>query len=512
MIARAAARQKEVAVRLALGAGRGRIVRQLLAESVLLSLMGGLLGLLLANPAMRLLADIIPQMDPPIKFLTNPNLRVLLFNLGISVLTAVAFGLVPALQSTRPDLAGTLKDQAGSIAGGGHTRWRKLLVAGQVSLSLLLLIAAGLFVRSLRNLQDLNPGFDVTNLLSFSLDPILNGYKTERAKLFYRQLNDELAALPGARSAALCVVPPLTFDEWDNSVTVKGYTAKPGENVSSHMNYVSRGYFATFRIPVYGGRDFTERDILGAPKVAVVNEKFARYYFGEHSAIGRRIGMGADLGTKTDIEIIGMVRDTKYETMRDEAPRQVFIPYLQNDWASGMTAFVRTDLPAAQVFPELRAAVRKLDPSLPVYLTKTEERQRDDSLAVERLAASLSIAFGALATLLAAIGLYGVMAFLVARRTKEIGIRMALGALGGDVLWLVMREVLLLVAVGGIIGLPAAFALTRLLANQLYGISANDPVTLIAATLGIAAMAVISGYLPARRASRVDPIRALRYE
>jgi predicted permease len=512
MIARGAARQKEVAVRLALGAGRGRIVQQLLVESALLSLMGGLLGLVLATPAMRLLADITPQMDPPINFVTSPSLRALAFTMAVSLLTAFVFGLAPAWQTVKPQLAGTLKDQAGSIVGGGHARWRKLLVATQVSLSLLLLIAAGLFVRSLRNLEKLNPGFEVNNLFSFSVDPSLSGYDTAKTKLFYRQLSDELRALPGVRSAALSVVVPLSFGEWDDNMIVDGYTAKPGENISSHVNFVSPGFFATFRIPIFSGRDFTERDNLGAPKVALVNEKFARYYFGERSPIGQHVGIGSDPGTKTDIEIIGMVRNTKYETMRDEIPRQVFFPYLQNDWARGMTAYVRSDLGSAQVFPELRSAVRKLDPSLPVYLMKTEERQRDDSLAVERLAATLSTAFGVVATVLAAIGLYGVMAFLVARRTREIGIRIALGALTGDVLWLVMREVLLLVAVGALIGLPAAFALTRLLANQLYSITPNDPITLIAATLGLAAIAAVSGYLPARRAARVDPIRALRYE
>jgi ABC-type antimicrobial peptide transport system permease subunit len=246
--------------------------------------------------------------------------------------------------------------------------------------------------------------------------------------------------------------------------------------------------------------------------VAVVNEKFARHYFGDRSAVGRHIGLGGDPGTKTDIEIVGVVRDTKYTRMRDDPPRQVFFPYLQNDWASQMTLYARTDLSSAEMFPQLRAAVRNLDSNLPVYQLKTEERQRDDSLAVERLAASLSGAFGVLATVLAAVGLYGVMAFLVTRRTREIGIRMALGAATGNVIWLVMREVLLLVGIGILVGIPAALALTRLLASQLYDVKPNNPATVISATLGIVVIAALSGYLPALRATRVDPVAAIRSE
>jgi predicted permease len=313
-------------------------------------------------------------------------------------------------------------------------------------------------------------------------------------------------------SAALCVVPPLTFDEWDSAVMVEGYSAKPGEDMQAWQNYVSPGYFATLKIPLYAGRDFTERDILHAPKTVIVNEKFARHYFGKRNPIGLHVGLGLDPGTKLDMQIIGVVRDARYQTMRQEPPIEIFQPYLQNDWSDQMTAYVRTTLPSKQMFPVLRSTVQQMDANLPVYGMKTEESQRDDVLAVERLAASLSTAFGILATLLAAVGLYGVMAFLVARRTREIGVRMALGAVPGDVIWIVLREVLLLVGVGVAIGLPAALALSRVLRTQLYGISAFDPLSVIVALTAIVLIAALSAYLPARRATRVDPVSALRYE
>jgi predicted permease len=512
IIARSTSRQKEIAVRLALGAGRARVVRQLLLESGLLALAGGLIGLAISPLTMYLLVRIMPDMDPPLKFHTDPSLRMLWYNLAVSSLTAVIFGLAPALQATRAAVAPVLKDQAGAVAGGGQARWRKLLVTAQVSLSLLLLVGAGLFARSLANLRDLSPGFEVSHLLSFSLDPTLSGYKDDRAKLFYQQLNQELPALPGAQSAALCVVPPLSYADWDSDFTVEGHQAKPGEDMTAWVNHISPGYFATLKIPIYAGRDFRDSDGVGAPRVAIVNEKFARHYFGTSSAVGAHIGEGVNPGTRLDIEIIGVVRDTKYQTMKQEIPREVYFPYLQNKWAANMTAYVRTDLTPEQMFPMMRAAVRKLDANLPVYQLKTQERQRDDSLAVERLAATLATSFGILATVLAAVGLYGVMAYLVARRTREIGIRIALGASGRDVMRLVMREVLLLVGTGVIIGLPAALAVTRLIQNQLYGIGSNDPTVLASATLGLAAIGAVAGYLPARRAMRLNPVTALRYE
>jgi predicted permease len=511
LIARSAARQKEIAVRLALGAGRARVVRHLMMESLILALAGGLVGFLISPWTMRLLVQVMPEMDPPLKFVLSPNLRTLWYNLAISAMTAVIFGLAPALYASGAEVAPVLKDQAGAVAGGGQARWRKLLVVAQVSFSLLLLIAAGLLGSSLRHLRELSPGFEVGHLLSFSVDPTLNGYQDERAKLFYRQLAENLAALPGAQSAALCMVPPLSWSDWDSDFTVEGHVAKPGENANSWVNSISPGYFDTLRIPIYTGRDFRESDADGAPRVAIVNQKFARYYFGASNPVGRHLGRGGDPGTKTDIEIIGVVRDTKYMTMKEPIPREVYFPYLQNS-ANMMTAYVRTSLDPDQMFPMMRAAVHKLDSNLPVYQMKTVERQKEDSMAVERLAATLSTSFGVLATVLAAVGLYGVMAFLVARRTREIGIRMALGASARNVVWLVVREVLLLVGVGVAIGLPAAFVVTRLLSSQLYGVGPHDPWIIILATLGMAAVGAVSGYLPARRATRVDPIQALRYE
>jgi predicted permease len=511
MIARCASRQKEIAVRLSLGASPLTIVRQLLIECGMLSLAGGLLALPVSSWTMRLLAGIMPDVDPPLRFVTDPNLQVMLFSLAVSLATAVVFGLLPALQATRPNLAPTLKDQAAAAAGGSQSRWRKALVTAQVSLSLLLLIGAGLFVRSLSNLKEMNPGFQVDNLLSFALNPTESGYTGDRTKLFYRELARNLAALPGVSAAAMCGEPPLSFNESDTVVTVENYSPKQGEDMDPWINRVSPGFFGALKIPIHAGRDFTERDRDDAPKVAIVNEKFAQRYFGGHAAIGRHIGLGSNPGTKTDIEIIGVVRDMKYMNLRDDPPKEVFFPYLQDD-AGQLTVFVRTDLASAQAFPMFREVVRKMDATLPVFQMKTEQRQVNDSLAVERIAASLSAAFGVLATVLASVGLYGVMAFLVARRTREIGVRMALGAVTGDVLWLVMREVLLLAGVGILIGLAAALAITQLLRGQLYGIAPNDPATIVTATLGLAAIAAISGYLPARRATRVDPINALRYE
>ena len=527
LVARAASRQKEIAVRLALGAGRLRVVRQLVAESLLLAVLGGVAGVALALFGSRFLVTFLPQADQHLTISATPDWRVLGFALAVSVAAGVLFGLLPALQATRPSLAPVLKDQAGAVAGGGSAvRLRKLLVVTQVTLSLLLLIGAGLFIRTLRELRNIRPGFTTENLIAFAVDPSLNGYNVERTKLFYRQLLEGLQAAPGVRSTALGAVPLLYGWEWDSTITVEGHDAKPGEDMNPFFNSISPAYFETLGIPVLTGRDFrpTDNETLvhninpqsgkefKVPKAVIVNRKLAEHYFGDRSALGRHIGYGGDPGTKTDMEIIGIIGDAKYMNVRDDVPRQVFVPFLASDFVSGMTGYVRTEMPAGQVFSLVRDEVRKLDPNLPVYNLRTLETQVDRSLAAERAVASLATVFGLVATLLAVIGLYGVMAYTVARRTREIGIRMALGALQGSVMWLVMREVLVLVGAGIALGLPAAVGLSRLVESQLFGIQPHDPLTLVAATLALALVSAAAGYLPARRATRVNPVQALRYE
>jgi len=512
LIARAASRQKEIAIRLALGAGRWRIVSQLLVECLMLAMAGGLAGLALAVWIDRVLIGLLPPQSTPLAISSTPDWRILCFNLALSVFTGVVFGLTPALQATRPDVAPALKDQVGSLAGGTSAGLRKSLVVAQVSLSLLLLIGAGLFIRSLGNLKGLDPGFRTSNLIAFKIDPTLNGYKPERTRALYRRLKETLDGLPGVQNSGLAVVPVLEGDEWDEWVTIDTYKPKQGEVPDPHENFVSPNYFATMEIPLLAGRDFKLTDTAGSPLVAIVNESFAKKYFSSLNALGHRVGMGIDPGTKTDITIVGVARDTKYESMRDEIPTEIFIPFDQMDFATGMTAYVRTARDSNQVFEMVRQTVRQLDPNLPVFEMTTLSKQMDDSLVTERLVATLSTSFGVLATVLAAIGLYGVMAYTVERRTREIGIRMAIGAMTGDVVWLVMQEVLVLLAVGICAALPAAWILTRYVQAQLYGIQPTDPASLALATLAIAAVAIPAGYLPARRATRVDPIRALRYE
>ena len=512
LIARASARQKEMAVRLALGAGRGRLIRLLLMESLMLAAVGGCLGVGLAIMIGKALIDFLPVGHTPLSLSSKPDWTVIGFTFTISLVAGIIFGLFPALESTRPNLANTLKDQAGSVIHGGSASLRKGLAVAQVSLSLVLLIGAELFLQSLNNLKTLNPGFDVKNLVAFDVDPSLSRYDKKWAADYYRRLHDSLNRLPGVESHTLAVVPVLENTEWDNWVTIEGYAAKQDERPDPHMQYCSPGYFKTMKIPVLMGRDFNDRDIKGAPKVGIVNQKFAKKYFGEASALGRHVGMGIDPGTKTDIEIVGVVGDTKYESMREEIPYELYIPQVQLNFVTGATFYVRSRGNPTNTFNALRTAVSGVDPDVAMYDMRTLEHQMEISLLTERLLATLSSVFGCLATLLAAIGLYGVMAFTVTRRTREIGIRMALGAEKGAVVWMVLRETLTLAGIGVAIGLLGAYGVTRLIQSQLFGVQPTDLLTMAAASLGIAAVTALAGYIPARRATGIDPMTALRWE
>ena len=511
LIARAIARQKEIAVRLSIGASRGRLVRQLLAESMLLSFAGGVAGVGVAFGLTRGLLALIPSDGPPLLIHAQPDGRVLLFTLAVTCLTGLIFGLVPALRASRPDPWATLKDSVGSIAGhGGSLVLRKGLVVAQVALSFLLLFGAGLFVRSLGNLKSTKTGFgDMENLVTFQISPALSGYSEARASNFNRDLLDSIRAIPGVKSAGMGTVAVLAGDEWDSTMSVEGHHARDGEDMQAFMNAVSPGYFASMGTPLLEGRDFDRRDIHDESRVVIVNRSFATHFFGNRGAVGRHIGWGDGPGTKLDLEVVGVVGDSLYEGPREGVHRQVFIPVWGNNSA---VFYVHSGIPTSSVFPLLRTSVKRLDSSMPVYGLKTLEGQLDETLLTDRLIALLSAGFGALATVLAAVGLYGVLAFVVSRRAKEIGLRMALGAQSGTVIWLVMRDVLLLLAIGLAIGVPAAIALGRLVGAQLYGITAGSPTIATVTLFMLAGVAGAAGFIPAWRASRIDPIRALHYE
>jgi predicted permease len=526
LLARATGRQKEIAVRLAMGATRGRIVVQLLTETLSLSALGGILGLALAFWADKaLIAVYLPSDSGNLNISTAPDLRILLFTLGVTVATGLVFGLAPALQSTRPDVGRTLKDQAGAVVGGGHGRLRNTLVVTQVALSLLLLIGAGLFLRSLKNLSSLGPGFPADRLLGFNIDPSLNGYNPARLNTFYQQLTENLNAIPGVKSVAVAQMRIMEDNEWDSGMTAEGYSpTKPDDHPQAYMNQIGPGYFATLGVPIVAGRDFrlTDNRVIKradvtddfdtTPATVIINEKFAQRFFAGRNPVGMHLGFGTDPGTHMEMEIIGVVKDIKYTNLRDEIPIQAYVPYMNSPYLGGMTIYVRTAGEPNQLTTSIRAKVREMDANLPIYAMRTMDQQISNSLSTERMIASLSTVFGFVATLLAIIGLYGVMSYSVAQRTREIGIRMALGAEQRKVIGMVMREVFRLIAIGVGVGVPAALLLTRIVKSQLYGLEAHDPWTLGLATGLLAMVACAAGYVPALRASRVDPMKALRYE
>jgi len=512
LLARAASRRREMAIRLALGAGRQALLRQLLTESLVVALAGGLLGLLVSVWLTSELLRVLP-VDMTSGWITaNIDTPLLLFTLALSVLTGLLFGLAPALQAGRGEVASELREQPAALASArGGARFRRTLVVVQLALSLLLLVGAGLFARSLSNLLHVNPGFRTQRLLTFSIDPRLNGYSEQRGLAFIRDLQERLARLPGVASVAAADPGPLTNSNRGSNITVAGYQAREDEDMTVSRHAVTPGYFHTMGVPVLRGREITDGDLTSPDKAVVVNEAFVRRFFGARNPLGVRMMFGASNHPKLDREIVGVVEDFKHNSLREKPQPAVFAAYT-NEGLNRMDFYVRGERDIASLGGQVRASVQQMDASLPVFDLHPVEVQVENSLLVDRLIAILSCAFGLLATLLAAIGLYGVVAYTVARRTAEIGIRVALGAVPRDVLWLVMKDVATLVALGLAIGLPAALVLARLVQSQLFGLQARDPLIFTAASLALVLVAVFSGIIPSSRAARIDPVDALRHE
>jgi predicted permease len=501
-------------VRLALGAGRGRLVRQLLTESVLLALLGGLAGLLVASWTTSALLALLFSGARTIPITVQPDARVIGFTLLISCATAVLFGVAPGLRASAVELGSALKTGSRTVADHlpGRSRLSGALVVWQVALSLLLLVGAGLLLRSLHKLKNQDLGFDRDNMLLIGIDPALAGYKPEQVANLYRRLQERITALPGVRSATLAQFGLMGGTQMVEPVSVPGYAPAPGERMSVQVNTVAPGYFETTGMRVLLGRGIAGPDDATSRKVGVINETMAHLFFAHQNPIGRHFRLGGGPGEAEEVEIIGLAKDAKYNNLREETPGMVFLPLLQQQHNYAGDVEVRAAGDPAGLANEIRRAIVEIDSNLPIIRVTALTAEVNRSLNQERLIANLSTVFGLLALLLACVGLYGLMSFSVARRTNEIGVRMALGARRADVLWMVLRESLILIGAGVLIGIPLSMGLSRLIANQLFGLKTHDPLTLLAAVTAMTAVAGIAAYLLARRATKVDPMVALRYE
>jgi predicted permease len=515
VLARGAGRQREFAIRTAMGASRSRMIRQLLVESLLCAAGGGLLGTLLGTWLMRILTPVVISNAGIHGLSDSLDKGVLGFAIAATALSGIFFGLIPAWRVTRMDVTEVVKDQGStSSASVSHVGFRKLLVAGQVAFTMLLLAGAGLFVRSLWNLRNQDLGMRTDNVIAFSVQPLLNGYDLPRSIALFDQMRARIAALPGVRSVGSGDVATLIGDDEGSNITTEGGTqALLSEDLQDvdHIS-VSANYFSTLGIPLLAGREFTESDGVTSPKVAVVSEAIAKRFFPGRNALGMHFAFGGGNKVVPDILIVGVVKDAKQEHVSSVPVPYVYIPYAQRPKLREMTFYVRTERDPLLAATSLQEVVRQLDANLPVFDLKTMQRIVEDDLFSARMVAVLSAAFAGLAALLAALGIYGVLAYVVVQRTREIGIRMALGAAAGHVRLLIMREVGLMVLLGVAIGLPAAYGLARYSESLLFGVHAGDPAVYASGLALIALIALAACFIPARRATRVDPLVALRYE
>lgn len=510
LLARAANRAAEMAIRLSLGASRRHLLTQLLTESCLLAVLGGIASLLVASWTLALIGSLLPpEAAAALQLQLQPS--VLLFAAVLSLGTGLLFGIFPALHSTRSDLISSIRASAGQPSGArAAARFRTSLVTAQIALSMALLISAGLFIRSLGNVSRVDLGLQVENVITFRLSPELNGYEPARSRAFFQRVEEELAAIPGVTGVSASLVPLLAGSNWGNDVSVEGFVREPDTDANARYNEVGPGYFRTLRIPLLAGREFTASDVAGAPKVAIVNETFAKKFNLGREAVGKRMSTGRH--EELDIEIVGLVKDAKYSDVKQQVPPLFFTPYRQDEHLGSIVFYARTALPPQQLLRTVPAVLSRLDPNLPVEDLKTLPQQVRENVFLDRMISTLSAAFALLATLLAAVGLYGVLAYTVAQRTREIGVRMALGADGRRVRAMVLRQVGWMTLIGGAIGVAAALALGRGAKSLLFELEGHDPIVVVAAAVVLALVALAAGYLPARRASRIDPMQALRYE
>ena len=510
LLARAANRSMEMAVRLSLGGSRRQLITQLLTESIVLAAIGGVASILVAYWTINGITTLLP--DDAVQTLTfSLSWTAVLFASGLALATGLIFGMFPAIHSTRPDLVTALRNNSGKLSGGrAAARFRTSLVTAQIALSMALLMFAGLFIKSLANVSRVDLGLRTENIVMFAVSPGRSSYDSTRQKSLYSRMEQEIMAIPGVTNVTSGTVPLLSGSNWGNNVRVQGFPEGPDVDNNSRFNIIGPDYFKTFDIKMLAGREFTVADERGRPLVAVVNETFAKKFGLGRDAVGKLMTRN-DTG-RYDIEIVGLVQDSKYSEVKDTIPPQFFIPYRQEGAVGRTNFYVKTSGDAIQLLRAIPPVMKRIDANLPLEDLKTMSQQVKENTFLDRMISILSSAFAFLATLLASVGLYGVLAYSVAQRTREIGVRMALGASEGKVRRMVLQQVGMMTIVGGIIGLAAAVGLGRKASSLMYEIKSHDPIVMAGAVLLLAAVALAAGYIPARRASQVDPMQALRYE